>query len=56
MGKTYLGFEFDFEANLKDGIAVDWPIRYKDIAHGMIMLNNTLEFGKSRRTSTISRW
>ena len=24
--------EFDFEANLKDGIAVDWPIRYKDIA------------------------
>jgi choline dehydrogenase-like flavoprotein len=23
--------EMDFEANLKDGIAVDWPIRYKDI-------------------------
>ena len=22
----------DFEANAKDGIAVDWPIRYKDIA------------------------
>lgn len=22
----------DFEANLKDGIAVDWPIRYEDIA------------------------
>jgi choline dehydrogenase-like flavoprotein len=22
----------DFEANLKDGIAVDWPIRYADIA------------------------
>lgn len=21
----------DFEANLKDGIAIDWPIRYKDI-------------------------
>jgi len=24
--------EYDFEANLKDGIAVDWPIRYQDIA------------------------
>lgn len=24
--------EMDFEANAKDGIAIDWPIRYKDIA------------------------
>ena len=24
--------DFDFEANAKEGIAVDWPIRYKDIA------------------------
>jgi len=24
--------DLDFEANLKDGIATDWPIRYKDIA------------------------
>ncbi|MBB5637368.1 choline dehydrogenase-like flavoprotein [Pedobacter cryoconitis] len=24
--------DLDFEANLKDGIAVDWPLRYKDIA------------------------
>jgi choline dehydrogenase-like flavoprotein len=24
--------DLDFEANLRDGIAVDWPIRYKDIA------------------------
>jgi len=24
--------DLDFEANLKDGVAVDWPIRYKDIA------------------------
>jgi choline dehydrogenase-like flavoprotein len=23
--------DLDFEANLKDGIAVDWPIRYKDV-------------------------
>src|SRR6202008_4963858 len=24
--------DLDFEANLRDGIAVDWPIRYADIA------------------------
>lgn len=24
--------DLDFEANLKEGIAVDWPVRYKDIA------------------------
>ncbi len=24
--------DLDFEANAKDGIAVDWPIRYKDVA------------------------
>jgi choline dehydrogenase-like flavoprotein len=30
--QTYRWSEFDFEANAKDGIAVDWPIRYKDIA------------------------
>lgn len=24
--------DLDFEANAKQGIAVDWPIRYKDIA------------------------
>ena len=27
----YRWSDLDFEANLKDGIAVDWPIRYKDI-------------------------
>src|SRR5215471_21812315 len=29
---SYRWSDFDFEANAKDGIAVDWPIRYKDIA------------------------
>jgi choline dehydrogenase-like flavoprotein len=28
----YRWSDLDFEANLKDGIAVDWPIRYKDLA------------------------
>ena len=30
--QSYRWSDFDFEANLKDGIAVDWPVRYKDIA------------------------
>ena len=30
--QSYRWSEFDFEANAKDGIAVDWPIRYADIA------------------------
>ena len=29
---SYRWSETDFEANAKEGIAVDWPIRYKDIA------------------------
>ncbi len=30
--QSYRIGDIDFEANLRDGIAVDWPIRYKDIA------------------------
>ena len=30
--QSYRLSDFDFEANLKDGIAVDWPIRYQDLA------------------------
>ncbi len=30
--QSYRHSEIDFEANAKEGIAVDWPIRYKDIA------------------------
>ena len=30
--QSYRHSDFDFEGNAKDGIAVDWPIRYKDIA------------------------
>lgn len=29
--QVYRLSDIDFEANLKDGISVDWPIRYKDI-------------------------
>jgi choline dehydrogenase-like flavoprotein len=29
---TYRWSEHDFEANAREGIAIDWPIRYKDIA------------------------
>ena len=30
--QSYRLSDFDFEANAKDGVAVDWPVRYKDIA------------------------
>ena len=30
--QSYRLGDLDFEANLKDGVAVDWPIRYKDLA------------------------
>jgi choline dehydrogenase-like flavoprotein len=30
--QSYRWSDIDFEANLRDGIAVDWPIRYQDIA------------------------
>ncbi|HEU4904076.1 MAG TPA: GMC family oxidoreductase [Flavisolibacter sp.] len=30
--QSYRHSDFDFEANAKEGIAIDWPIRYKDIA------------------------
>jgi choline dehydrogenase-like flavoprotein len=30
--QCYRWSDLDFEANAKDGIGVDWPIRYKDIA------------------------
>ena len=30
--QSYRWSDLDFEGNVKEGIAVDWPIRYKDIA------------------------
>ena len=30
--QSYRWSDFDFEANAKEGIAIDWPVRYKDIA------------------------
>jgi choline dehydrogenase-like flavoprotein len=30
--QCYRWSDLDFEANAKDGIAIDWPIRYKDVA------------------------
>ena len=29
---TYRWSDLDFEANAKEGIAIDWPIRYDDLA------------------------
>jgi choline dehydrogenase-like flavoprotein len=30
--QSYRLSDYDFEANAKDGIAIDWPLRYKEIA------------------------
>lgn len=30
--QSYRWSELDFEANAKDGVGIDWPIRYRDIA------------------------
>ncbi len=30
--QSYRWSEMDFEANVQEGIAIDWPIRYKDLA------------------------
>ena len=30
--QCYRWSDLDFEANLKDGVEIDWPIRYKDLA------------------------
>jgi choline dehydrogenase-like flavoprotein len=30
--QSYRWSDFDFEANAKDGIGVDWPVRYREIA------------------------
>jgi choline dehydrogenase-like flavoprotein len=30
--QSYRWSDFDFEANIRDGIAIDWPIRYADLA------------------------
>ncbi|RZK60696.1 MAG: GMC family oxidoreductase [Pedobacter sp.] len=30
--QTYRWSDFDFEANLIEGVAIDWPVRYKEIA------------------------
>src|ERR1700712_816307 len=30
--QSYRMSDFDFDANAKDGVAIDWPVRYKEIA------------------------
>ncbi|HXF94979.1 MAG TPA: GMC family oxidoreductase [Gemmatimonadales bacterium] len=30
--QSYRWSEFDFEANAREGVAIDWPIRYRDLA------------------------
>lgn len=30
--QSYRWSDLDFEANLRDGVAIDWPVRYKEVA------------------------
>ncbi|OBX35040.1 fructose dehydrogenase large subunit [Halomonas elongata] len=35
--QSYRWSPMDFEANLREGVAIDWPIRYEDMAPGTTM-------------------
>ena len=53
--QSYRWSEMDFEANAKDGIAVDWPIRYKDLApEPLKTLKNS--FKNLSRLSWVKAW
>ncbi len=54
--QSYRWSDFDFEANAKDGIAIDWPIRYKDIAPWYTMWKNLQESAAKDGLATITRW
>ena len=53
--QTYRLSDLDFEANLKDGVGVDWPIRYADLSPWYDYVE-TYHWCKwsGRRTSTIA--
>ena len=53
----YRWSDLDFEANLKDGIAMDWPIRYKDIAPWYDYVESFIGVsGTCRWNSSFARW
>ena len=47
--------DFDFEGPASDGFAVDWPIRYKDIAPGIVMSKNLQVFREIKTVLQIYR-
>ena len=51
--QTYRMSDLDFEANLRDGIAVDWPIRYRDIAPWYDRIERFI--GVSRRAERLAQ-
>ncbi len=55
--QSYRWSPMDFEANAKDGIAVDWPIRYNDLAPWYDYVESFIGVSGSKRwTATASRW
>ena len=54
--QSYRLSDFDFEANAKEGIAVDWPVRYKEIAPWYDYVERFAGIsGNKRWTSAITR-
>ena len=44
--QSYRLGDLDFEANAKEGVAVDWPVRYKDIAHWLVYVYAFIGLGE----------
>ena len=55
--QSYRLSDIDFKANKKEGIAIDWPLRYKDIAPWYDKVEE-IYWSKWRKPGigTITRW
>ena len=55
--QSYRWSDIDFEANKKEGIAVDWPVRYKDIAPWYDKVEEYISVsGEKIRPRSVTRW
>lgn len=54
--QSYRWSDFDFEANAKEGVAIDWPIRYKELAPWYDYVETFAGIsGSKRRVTTFTR-
>ena len=49
--QSYRWSDLDFEANARDGVAVDWPIRYQDISPWYALLPSVLPASAAAATA-----